>query len=79
MYLLIYYSAFCLTRTSVTVTTKLGELQKNYETHWAVWERAMESILILLTPTQKARILLRKKAHLDNINILNSIWSSING
>jgi len=61
----------------VAVTTKMAELQRTHESYWNCWEKSVGRLLSLLTPIQRAQLLIRKQALLDNAAVLNSIWLNL--
>jgi len=62
----------------LSITTKMGEYQKNHESHWMLYESGIDALLNYLTPMQRARLILKQKHVLENMNILNSIWVNLN-
>eukprot|EP01091_Cochliopodium_minus_P010169 TRINITY_DN2649_c0_g1_i1.p1 TRINITY_DN2649_c0_g1~~TRINITY_DN2649_c0_g1_i1.p1 ORF type:complete len:570 (-),score=188.25 TRINITY_DN2649_c0_g1_i1:273-1739(-) len=62
----------------VIVTSKLGNLQKNYTKYWFVWQSAFQEMHSLFTHKQLACVWIRKSKFVDNCNILNSIWMALN-
>ena len=62
----------------VQITSKLGSLQKNYAKYWFTWQSALHEIHSLFTAKQLAHIWLRKWNFIENCNILNSIWMTLN-
>ena len=62
----------------VQVTAKLATLQKNYQRHWHIWQSGLEEIFSLFTHKQLGKIWLRKTRYLENCQVFNSIWMTLN-
>jgi len=62
----------------VSINAKLTEFQQQNKSLWSLWQITRQKHLELLTPTQRAIMLIRRTKFLENANILNTIWSSLN-
>jgi len=65
--------------TLVNLSARLSELKKNWDEHWDSWENAYDAVREVLNTQQMPHVILLMVKHFENVNLLSSIWKTLNG
>jgi len=65
--------------TLVNLSARLSELKRNWDEHWDSWENAYDAVREVLNAQQMPHVILLMVKHFENVNLLSSIWKTLNG